>query len=414
MRVLILSQYYAPEPVPKPNELAKALQKSGHTVSVLTGFPNYPKGELYTGYRLKLVAREWIDGIPIVRTCEYPYHGKQAIGRIINYISFMLSAPLGSLFTPACDVIYVWHPPLTIGVAAWIIARLRRVPFVYDVQDIWPESAVLAGILRDGYLVRMLARLERFVYRRADHLLVVTEGARQNLMSKGVPEAKVTALPHWIDETMFTDVAPDASDRIRAKYHWEGRFVVLFAGNLGMVQGLDCVIQAASALKAHPEILIALVGDGTDKGRLRELAQAAHVEDQVQFINSQPMSRMPDFMAAADTLLVHLKRSEVSKYVIPTKTLAYLAAGKPILMAMDGAAAQLVTDAQAGRVVVPEDSPALAKAILDFYSLSVRERAAMGMRGRTYLQTHLAKDRVIAQYERLLQDVARSGERATL
>jgi colanic acid biosynthesis glycosyl transferase WcaI len=405
VRVLILSQYYVPEPVPKPTDLAKALQQSGHSVSVISGFPNYPQGTLYSGYRLSALSREHIDGIPVVRTYEYPYHGTKAIGRIVNYLSFMLSAPWGSLFSPPCDVIYVWHPPLTIGVAAWIIARLRSVPFVYDVQDIWPESAVLAGVLHDGWLVRILARLERFVYRKADHLLVVTEGARQNLISKGVPESKVSVMPHWIDEAAFADSTPAQAEEIRSHFHWQGRFVVMFAGNIGLVQGLDCVVQAVTALRDQPDVLITFVGDGTDRARLMEMARVAQVGNQVQFIDSQPMGNMPHLMAAADVLLVHLKRSELSRYVIPTKTLAYLAAGKPILMAMDGAAAQLVSDAEAGLVVPPEDPSALAGAIRDLQRMPVQERLAMGQRGRQYLQTHLSKKTIIARYESLLQAV---------
>src|SRR5437660_10947613 len=200
MRILILSQYYDPEPVPKPAELAEALRQRGHQVAVLTGFPNYPSGKLYKGFRLRMVKREVMNGIPVTRTFEYPYHGTNVIGRLLNYFSFMVSAPLGSLLTPACDAIYVWHPPLTVGVAAWVIAGLRGVPFIYDVQDIWPESAVLSGLLKEGWLVRMMSRLERFVYRRADHLLVVTDGSRKNLIAKGIAPARISAMPHWVDE----------------------------------------------------------------------------------------------------------------------------------------------------------------------------------------------------------------------
>src|ERR1043166_8822943 len=145
MRVLILSHYYDPEPIPKPAGLARELRYRGHTVCALTGYPNYPTGKLYPGFRLGVVRRQEVDGIPVVRTFEFPHHGKRVVGRLLNYVSFMISAPLGSALIPACDVMYVWHPPLTVGLAAWVIARLRRVPFVYDVQDIWPESVVLSG-----------------------------------------------------------------------------------------------------------------------------------------------------------------------------------------------------------------------------------------------------------------------------
>ena len=407
MRVLILSQYYKPEPIPKPVELAQELRQRGHIVSVLTGFPNYPTGKLYPGFDLNVVKREEIDGIPVTRTFEFPYHGRQAIGRVLNYVSFMISAPLGSFFAPPCDVIYVWHPPLTIGVAAWLIARLRRVPFVYDVQDIWPESAVLSGLLKDGWLVRLMSRLERFVYRQANHILVVTDGARDNLIAKGVPPDKISVMPHWVDESLFAQADEPARQRTRERYGWCDHFVVLFAGNLGLAQGLETVVSAASQLRSDDKVLIVLVGDGTDKDRLQRLAHSLGLKNSLQFIERQPIEKMPDFMAASDALLVHLKRSELSHYVIPTKTLAYLAAGQPILMAMDGAAAQLVREAGAGFVIPPENPAELASAIRLLSDMPPSERAVMGWRGRDYLIAHLSKQKVIPQYEAVLQRAVR-------
>lgn len=405
MRILILSQYYTPEPIPKPVELAQALNQRGHTVSVVTGLPHYPLGKLYPGFRLSLAKREMIDGIPVVRSFEFPYHGKRAVGRILNYVSFMVSAPLASLLARPCAVIYVRHPPLTIGVAAWLIARWRHVPFVYDVQDIWPESAVVSGILKEGWLVRMISRLERFVYRQANHLLVVTEGARDNLIGKGVEPAKISVMPHWVDESLFEQTDQEMGLALRAQYGWNEHFVVLFAGNIGLVQGLETVILAAGQLQANSQTLLVLVGDGSDKERLQTLTASAGLTDRVQFIERQPMDQIPAFMAAADALLVHLKQSELSDYVIPTKTLAYLAAGKPILMAMDGAAAKLIIAAEAGVIIPPENPDALAAAICNLSVTPLAERIAMGQRGRAYLKANLAKQKVIDQYEEIFQRI---------
>ena len=407
MRVLIVSQYYAPEPVPKPSELAEALVRRGHTVAVLTGYPNYPSGDLYDGFRLRPMQRTVVDGIPVVRSYEYPYHGTRAIGRVLNYASFMLSAPIASLFMPKCDVIYVWHPPLTVGVAAAIIARLRRVAFLYDVQDIWPESAVLSGLLKEGWLVRFMSWLEKAVYRQADHLLVVTEGARQNLLRKGVPHEKVSVGKHWIDPGLF---APErgggARAAIRKEQGWDDRFVLLFAGNLGLVQGLDTLIDAAAAVPPSSNALIVIVGDGTDRQRLQDRVRELGLEDRVQFLARRPMAAMPPLFAAADALLVHLRKSELSRMVIPTKTLAYLAAGRPIVMAMEGAAADLVTHARAGIVLPPEDPSRLVEAIETMRTMAEPEREAMGGRATEYLSAHFAKDVVIPEYEALLQQLA--------
>jgi colanic acid biosynthesis glycosyl transferase WcaI len=418
MRVLILSQYYDPEPLPKPAGLAAALATRGHRVGVLTGFPNYPTGRIYPGFRLRPVQRCRGDacvaptGVPVTRAYEFPYHGKGVLGRAWHYGSFMLTAPLASLLAPRCDVIYVWHPPLTVGIAAWIIGRMRRVPFVYDVQDIWPESIVASGYLKSKRLVRLLSGLERFVYRRADHLLVVTEEARQNLVAKGVPPGKVSVMPHWVDETLFAPRDETARARLRAQWGWDGRFVVLFAGNLGAVQGLDTVLTAADQLADDEDVRIVLLGDGTEKSRLQQICRRRGLDDRVQFVERQPMAMMPEFMAAADALLVHLKESEISRYSVPTKTYAYLAAGKPILMAMEGAAGRLVRDAGAGIVLAAEDPCALAEAIRSLRAMAPEARAALGRRGREYLLAHLSQQRVIARYEELLERVARPKRRA--
>ena len=405
MRVLILSQYYDPEPVPKPGELAVALHERGHEVSVLTGYPNYPSGTLYDGYRLRLFERSMINGIPIVRTYEYPDHGTRVRGRLLNYGSVVASMILAIPRLRRADVMYVWHPPLTIGIAAWLVSRFRGIPFVYDVQDIWPESAVLSGILKPGRMVTMISRLERFIYRKADHILVVTDGARENLIGKGVAPSKVTVMSHWIDETLFAATPAAEAKTIRERYGWGSRFVLLFGGNLGLVQGLDTVIRSAAGL--DPERMrFVFVGDGSDRSRLQLLAAELGVEDRVQFIDRQPMRAMPALMEAADALLVHLRPSELSRYVIPTKTFAYLAAGKPILMAMEGAAADLVSRAGAGVVIVPGDPDLLARTALQMSAMSGVELRQTGEKGRTFLREHYSKETVIARYEQLLERIA--------
>ncbi|MEW6365600.1 MAG: glycosyltransferase family 4 protein [Acidobacteriota bacterium] len=404
MRILVLSQYYRPEPIAKPPELAEALQGRGHRVSALTSFPNYPSGKLHSGYRLKLMQREVIAGIPVLRALTFPYHGRRASGRILNYASFALFATLVGFVAPPCDIIYVWHPPLTIGIAAWLVARFRRVPFVYDVQDIWPESVTLSGVVRPGsWLLSTMSALERFVYARADHLIVVTEGARQNLITKGVPATKVSVLPHWVDDRLFDAVGREQVRLVRETYAWGSRFVALFAGNIGLLQGLETLVRAAAELPPDAGVLLVLVGDGTDKSRLEKLAIEIGATDRVQFIEQQPPDRMPALMAAADVLLVHLKRSAMSHHVIPTKTLAYMAAGKPLLMAMEGAAADLARASGAGTPVPPEEPGALARAMLALRSMDAGEREAMGSRGREYVRVHLSRDKVVPQYEALFQ-----------
>jgi colanic acid biosynthesis glycosyl transferase WcaI len=412
MRILILTHFFTPEPIPKTFELATTLRDRGHSVAVVTGFPNYPSGRLYPGYRLGLMRREEIAGVPVLRCFEVPYHGRRVLGRLLNYASTMVSTSLGSLFAPRADVIYAWHPPLTMGLAAWLIARLRRIPFVYDVQDIWPESALLSGLLREGWLVNVMFALERFIYKRAAHILVVTEGARRNLVRKGVAPEKITVMPHWVDPALFEEPSRETVELVRREHGWDRDFVILFAGNLGLVQGLETVVRAAQQLPADSSIRFVLVGDGADRARLQRMAADADVPvRRLQFIDRQPVEQIHTFLGAADALLVHLKASELSQYVIPTKTLAYLATGRPILMAMDGAAADLVRDAGAGLTIAPDECAALAAAAVTLSQLSPVARVAMGQRGRAYLDAHLTRERVIPQYEDVLGRVARVHRR---
>lgn len=398
MRILILSQYYEPEPVPKPSELAQALAQRGHIVSVITGLPNYPSGKLYSGYRLRLLHRERIAGIPVIRTLIFPYHGSSSLGRIINYASFMVSAVLGALFAPPCDLIYVWHPPLTVGPAAWAIGLIKRAPFVYDVQDIWPESLRASGKVSNLPVIRAMHLVERFIYKRANHLLVQTSEAKKNLVSKGVPKQKITVGGLWIDETRFLQGSNTNGADVRARYGLSDRFVVMYAGNMGYLQGLETVLSCADRLRSNEKIVFVLVGDGVDRERLISRVQELRLHN-VIFIEGQPVSVMPAFLSSADALLVHLKHSELSNLVVPGKTLAYLASGSPIIMAMNGAAGELISQANAGIVISPENPDEMANAVLHLSSLSRSERARLGENGRSYLLAHLSKDKVLGEYE---------------
>jgi len=406
MRVLIFSQYYYPEPIPKPHELAEKLAEDGHDVCVLTGYPHYPTGTLTKGYKLGLMMREKIGKIPVLRLFEMPYHSTKPFLRMVNYLSFMVSAPLGAFFTPKVDVMYVWHPPLTIGLAAWVISKIKRVPFIYDVQDIWGHFTVLSGMVKEGSLtIKIIRRLEKWVCSQADHLIVQTEAGRDYFVERGVKEERIAILPHWIDEQMFAEAGNAERERLREEMNWQDEFIVLFAGNLGIVQGLDSVVEAARRIP-NGKARIVFVGDGTDKPRLERIAEELKVGDKLQFVDRQPIERMPAFMAAADALLINLKKSEFTKFVIPSKTVAYLASGKPILMSAGGASEDLIREAGAGLTVEPDDSEKLAEAIDEMCRMSKEELGKLGTNGRDFLLKYLSKNKVIAEYENLIKTVA--------
>jgi glycosyltransferase involved in cell wall biosynthesis len=407
-RILVLSIYHDPEPIPKTGDLARELQRRGHEVTVVTAFPHYPSGTLYPGFRLALWRRENRGGVPVLRTFIYPYHGSRSSLRMLNYLSWMVSSVQAAWLTPPCDVIYVWHPPLTVGVSAWILSRLKRVPFVYDVQDLWPESALASGLMKPGFLVDALYRLARWVYRRAPRILVVSDGAAEHLRRAGVDPSKVTVASHWVDTSDFE--RPSNRD-VRAEFGWADKFVVMFAGNLGMVQGLETVIDSGAVLqRSAPRVLLVLVGDGAARPGLEQLVADRGLSN-VVFAGRHPAPEMPAFFGAADALLVHLRRSEIADHAIPTKILSYMAAARPIVCGTGGAAADLVAAAGAGIVTPPGDPMALATAIQRLASLPAPEREQLGRRGRAYLHRHFDKRHVIDGYERVLLETA--ARRAT-
>ena len=404
-RILVLSIYHDPEPIPKTGELARELRRRGHDVTVVTAFPHYPSGRLYAGYRLAPWRWEMREGVRVLRTFIYPYHGRSAALRILNYLSWMLSSIQAAWLAPACDVMYVWHPPLTVGVSAWAISKLKRVPYAYDVQDLWPESALASGLMRPGKLVDFLNRLADWVYRQAPRILVVSEAAARHLQDRGVDPAKVSVAHHWLDTAAFE--RPSNRD-VRSEFGWADKFVVMFAGNLGMVQGLETVIQAAALLRERKEIAFVFVGDGSDRPRLESLVERNDLTN-VHFLGRYPQDEMPAFMAAADALLVHLRRSQIADHAIPTKILSYMAAGRPIICATHGAAAELVQAAAAGVIVPPDDPAAMAEAVTHLASLAPDVKGALGKNGRDYLAAYFAKQTIIDEYERVLTALIASG-----
>jgi glycosyltransferase involved in cell wall biosynthesis len=400
-RILIVSIYHDPEPIPKTGELARELQRRGHAVTVVTAFPHYPSGRVYAGYRLGLWRWETREGVRVLRTFIYPYHGRSSALRMLNYLSWMVSAIQAAWLTPPCDVIYVWHPPLTVGVTAWIVSKLKRAPYVYDVQDLWPESALASGLMRPGRLVGALYRLADWVYARAPLLLVVSRAAAAYLRDRGVDAGKIVVAPHWFDATPF-DV-PVSRD-VRAEFGWGRRFVVMFAGNLGMVQGLETIVEAAALLRGRGDIVFVLVGDGSDRPRLERLIADQSLQN-ISFAGQHPAAEMPAFFHAADALVVHLRPSHVADHAIPTKILAYMAAARPIVCGTGGAAADVLEAAEAGIATPPGDARALAEAIERLAAAAPEERARLGANGRAYLGTHFDRQTVLDQYERLLVEL---------
>ncbi len=404
MRVVILTQYYPPEPIPKPHELARGLAERGHEVVVITGFPNYPAGKLYPGVRLRPWKWESVDGIRVLRLPLYADHSRSAVRRTLNYGSFAVStALLGSMLGGPVDAIFAEHPPLTTGLAAWILGRVRRAPFLFAVNDLWPESVEATGMVRSRNLLRWMGRLERFVYRRAGAIAVISPGVKGNLVGKGVPPEKVHVIPHWADESLYRPVPPDHD--LARDLGMAGRFNVVFAGQLGLAQGLDVVLDAAEELSCLDDVQFVLVGDGTEADRLRQMAGKRHLGN-VRFLGRQPAEKMPNIFAVSDVLLVHLRDDPLFRITIPSKTIAYMACGRPVLMAVEGDAADLIKAAGAGVTCRAGDAKDLAAAVRRLRAMSRAALENMGRAGREAFVKSYSRGVLLDRYEVILSKIA--------
>ena len=407
MKILILTQFYDPEPLPKLHELAHGLHERGHEVTVITGFPNYPYGKLYPGYAMRPWSIDTADGVRVVRLPLYPDHSRSTVRRMANYGSFALSASvLGPWLCGAADVMYVWDPPLTIGMAALAIGMARRVPFVYAVHDLWPEMPLAAGMLEDGAVVRMLERFGRFVYRRAAVVGVVSPAFVDHLAAKGVPREKIEVLTDWVDEALYRPVPADPS--LAARLGTTGRFNVVFGGQLGVAQHLETVLDAARLLESRPEVQLLLVGDGVEQARLERRAADMGLGN-VRFTGRFPAAEMPAVYALADVLLIHLQADPAFRMSIPGKTYPYMACGKPVLAAVAGVTADIIRDATAGLTCPPEDAEAMAEAVVRLLEMPAEERVRMGESARRAAVAKYARGVVLDEHERVLASARTMG-----
>ncbi|MFB3074932.1 MAG: glycosyltransferase family 4 protein [Candidatus Methylomirabilales bacterium] len=405
MRVVILTQYYPPEPIPKPHELARGLTERGHDVVVVTGFPNYPTGKLYPGTQFRLWKWDTLDGIRVLRLPLYPEHSRSAVRRMLNYGSFaMAAALLGSVLSGPVDVMFAEHPPLTIGLAAWILGRVRRSPFLYAVNDLWPESVEATGIVRSRQLLDWMGRLERFIYKRAGAIAVISPGVKGNLVGKGVPPEKVHIIPHWADESLYRPVPPDPE--LAKDLGMTGHFNVVFAGQLGLAQGLDVVLDAADELSDLPDVQFVLVGDGTDADRLRKAAGERGLEN-VRFLGRQPAERMPNIFAVSDVLLVHLRDDPLFRITIPSKTIAYMACGRPVLMAVEGDSADVIRAAGAGLSCRGGNAKDLAATVRRLRAMPRTMLEEMGRAGRDAFLASYSRSVLLDRYEGILSGMSR-------
>lgn len=410
MRVILLSQWYQPEPEIKVHLLARDLVRRGHEVTAITGLPNYPTGRIYAGYRVRpWPIVETMDGVRVVRVPLYPDRSRSVARRLLNYASFATSAALfGPILSGRADVLWVHHPPLTVALPALVLSVTRNIPLVFEIQDMWPETLAATGMARSERLMRLIGRVADRVYRTADRITVISPGFKSNLTAKGVPEHKIEVMPNWADEDVYRPVVPEPE--LAERLGMKGRFNVLYAGNLGAAQRLDNVLDAAALLRDIPDVQFVFAGEGIE---LRALTARAEREGlaNVRFIGSFPPACVPSLAAISEVMLVHLRRDPLFEITIPSKTISSLACGRPILTVAAGDPADVVTRARAGLACPPDDPRALAECVRTLRRMTPAERSALGTAGREHYLAHFTRASLVPRYEELLREVAERGRR---
>lgn len=402
MKILLLTQWFDPEPTFKGLAFAKELKRQGHDVQVLTGFPNYPGGKIYEGYKLKLYQREEVDGISILRVALYPNHDSSALKRIFNYISFAFMAMLFGIFaTKKADVIYAYHPPLTVGIAAIFIKFFRRIPIVYDIQDMWPDTLQATGMLNNNKILNLIGSVCKLVYRFVDHIVVLCPGFKHTLIERNVPKEKISVIYNWCDEQGLTQAKPA---KIEYQQMMQNKFNIVFAGNMGKAQALDSILDVAKKVQDIQDIQFVFVGGGTETERLKQRLITENISNTV-FIPRMPMAEVGGVLKLSSLLLVHLKKAPLFEITVPSKTQAYMAMGKPVLMAVAGDAADLIQSAECGCVAISENVESIQAAILKIYHLSASEQLQMGLNARNYYLRELSLESGVKQFIEVFEKV---------
>jgi glycosyltransferase involved in cell wall biosynthesis len=406
MRILIVCHYFPPEvgaPQARVSELARFWTEAGDDVTVLTGMPNHPTGIVPDAYRGKLRLVERADGYRVVRTWLYATPNEGVLKKTLGHVSFMVSSILlGVGPTGRADVVLVSSPTFFSIFSAWLLARIKRARFVIEVRDLWPAIFVELGVLKNRHLIRVLERLELSAYRGAEAVVTVSEGFRTNIIGRQIPSSKVHTIRNGVALDRFDDISAADRDQARAELGAkEGDTLILYLGAHGISHGLTSVADAAARLRSAP-IHFTFVGDGAAKGALLERIKELSLSNTTS-LPSVPSERVPAVLAAADVCLVPLRDVELFHTFIPSKMFEYFAAGKPVIAALRGEAADILR--AAGAIVVePEDSGAISAAV-EFLAQHPDTRRQMGSQARRYVEAHYDRRVLAARYRDILEGV---------
>jgi glycosyltransferase involved in cell wall biosynthesis len=403
MRILYISQYFPPEmgaPAGRCYGFARRWAQMGDDVTVLTAVPNHPAGVIYPGYKNRF-SREEVDGIKVARVMIFPAPNKGVFKRSLNYLSFLISSIAGGIGLPSTEVVIASSPQLLVALSGYIISRIKRSPFVFEVRDLWPESLVAVGAARGGVSIRSLGMLARFLYRKADLIVVVTRSFIDHLAGLEIPRNKIHLIPNGIDTSLFPDKV--SGEQVRKQYNLSGKFVCSYIGTLGMAHNLSTIINSAKLLEEKQGIHFLLVGDGAERERLEGEVKKLALRN-ITFTGRVERDSVPSFLAASDISLVLLKNDPLFRTVIPSKMFEAMAAGVPIILGVAGEAKDILIEAKAGIPITPDSEEELAGAVLKLYR-DGKIRRCYGENGKGFVKERYNLKVLAFRYRDLLLEL---------
>ena len=406
MHILFLTDNFAPEtnaPASRTQEHTKRWVAAGHRVTVVTTAPNFPAGKIFEGYRNRMWQREWIDGVEVIRLWTYISANEGFLRRTLDYVSFMVSAILATPFLPRPDVIVSTSPQFFTPCAAYVVSRLKRRPWVFELRDLWPDSIVAVGAMNETTLIRALRKLEYFLYRKATRIVSVTQSFREILSKNGIDPGKIEVVPNGADLEAYRP--GERSEMLAEKFGCKGKFVAAYVGTIGLAHGLGTLLDAAEQLRERDDIAFVLVGAGAEEKALMAEAGRRGL-DNVHFAGSVSKAEVREYWRFCDVALVLLRDSPLFRHVLPSKMFEAMSTERPIILGVKGESEAVLKEANAGIAIPPEDSRALAAAILQL-ATDREQRIAMGKTGREFVTSRYNRDVLANRMLAVLEQAAR-------
>ncbi len=406
MRILLITQHFPPErgAVRRLYEFALYFKNQGHQVTVLTALPNYPDGVVPPQYRGKFFLREDINGLDVCRSYVLPASNAQPKKRMVGFLTFLASSVINSFrLKGKFDLVIASSPPVTSSLSGYIISRIRRARLVLEIRDLQPESGEQFGNINKSFFTEIIRRVMRFLYKKADHVVCVTEGIAGWMKQNGVNENRLTTIKSGVGN----DFLNSHSNGIRKKYGWEDKFLVVFSGTLGWVRPLESIIETARLLADNKKYHFVFIGDGQKRRSLEILAQQYNLKN-ISFVGLRPLEEIPYYLKASDLLVECLKEVPVARVALPTKIFEYMAAGKPIVFgSADGETSRLLSEAGGALVFSPSNPEELARLVRRVYDGEI-DGAGLGQKYREFVNNNHTREQWAQKYLALLDKVGNS------